>query len=558
VGGGRPAGVEQHVELAQTLFDAGDLGAKLVQEALAEAVLPVHLEHDAAEVADPRFTLLQQDSPFAAELAGRGKGIPRRVPRRCLALLSAPETQTRHPRQPSIVSGDGSLVIRETESVVPETRYTKSGNVNIAYQVVGDGPFDLLCVPGWVSNVELMWEEPTQAAFLERLASFSRLILFDKRGTGLSDRVPDDQLPTLEERMDDVRAVLDAAGSEQPAIFGYSEGGVMSILFAATYPRRARALVIFSTYVKRIWSPDYPWAPTPAERQREAEHIEREWGRRMDLDDLMPTASEELKDRLRTYLRRSASPGAAVTLLRMNTQVDIRALLPAVRVPTLLLYRTGDRDVNVEEGRFIAERIPGARFVELPGDTHIPWFGDADSVLDEIEEFLTGVRRGPDPYRVLATVLFTDIVGATERAAELGDRRWRELLTEHHAAVRRELGRFRGREVDTAGDGFLATFDGPARAIRCACAIEKAVEPLGLELRAGLHTGECELMGDKVSGIAVHTGARVAAEAGPGEVLVSSTVKDLVAGSGIQFVDRGVHALKGVPGEWRLYAVSDA
>jgi pimeloyl-ACP methyl ester carboxylesterase len=437
----------------------------------------------------------------------------------------------------------------------PETHYAKSGDVNIAYQVVGEGALDLVYVAGWISNVELMWEEPAHARVLGRLSRFSRLILFDKRGTGLSDPVPLDRLPTLEQRMDDVRAVMDAAGSERAAIFGFSEGGVMSALFAATYPERTTALALYGTFAKRIWSPDYPWAPRPDARQKEIEDLERNWATRMDLDQLAPTESEAFKTRLAAYFRRSASPGAAVALLRMNTQHDIRDVLPAIRVPTLVIHRTDDRDVKVEEGRWVATQIPGAKYVELPGDSHTLWGGDTDSVVDEVEEFLTGARPAPELDRVLATVLFTDIVGSTEKAVELGDRRWRELLAEHDAAVRRELERFRGSEVDTAGDGFLATFDGPARAVRCAIAIGEAVRPLGLDVRAGVHTGECELDGEKVRGIAVHTGARVAALAGAGEVLVSSTVRDLVAGSGLEFEDRGAHELKGVPGEWNLYAV---
>ena len=439
----------------------------------------------------------------------------------------------------------------------PETRYAKSGDVNIAYQVVGDGPFDLVYVPGWISNVELMWEEPAHALLLGRLASFSRLILFDKRGTGMSDPVPLDRLPTLEERMDDVRAVMDAAGSERAAIFGSSEGGLMSVLFAATYPERTRALIALAIYAKRMWSPDYPWAPTPEARAAEIESIERTWGGEMDISDLAPSADEAFKRRAVAYLRRSASPGAAVALLRMNSQIDVRAVLPTIRVPTLVLQRVGDRDVKVEEGRWIAAAIPGAKYVELPGDEHLIWAGDVEAVVDEAEEFLTGSRPTHEADRVLATVLFTDIVGATERVAELGDRRWGDVLEQHHAIVRRELDRFRGREVDTAGDGFFATFDGPARAVRAACSIREAVRELGLDLRAGLHTGECELMADKAGGIAVHIGARVATLARPGEVLASSTVRDLVAGSGIRFEDRGEHELKGV-GSWRLYSVVDA
>jgi pimeloyl-ACP methyl ester carboxylesterase len=439
----------------------------------------------------------------------------------------------------------------------PETRYARSGDVNIAYQVVGDGPFDLVYVPGWVSNVELLWEKPKPARLLERLASFSRLILFDKRGTGMSDRVSNDRLPTLEQRMDDVRAVLDAVGSESAALLGHSEGSGMSVLFAATYPERSRALVLVGAFAKRIRTDDYPWAPTLEERLATIEQVERDWGVGFDITDYAPREDPALLEWYSTALRRSASPGAAAALLRMNSEIDTRHILPTIRVPTLVLTRAGDRDVTVDEGRWLASQIPGARFVELPGDEHLLWAGDQDRLLEEIEEFLTGARTAPDYDRVLSTVLFTDIVGSTERARELGDRGWHEVLDEHHARVRDVLEQYRGREVDTAGDGFFASFDGPARAIRAACAIRAGVQTLGIEIRAGLHTGECELMQDKIGGIAVHTGARVAAAADPGEVLVSSTVKDLVAGSGIVFADRGERELKGV-GSWRLYSVLDA
>jgi class 3 adenylate cyclase len=439
----------------------------------------------------------------------------------------------------------------------PETRYARSGDVNIAYQVVGDGPFDLVLVLGWISNIELAWEEPHLRRFLDRLASFSRLILFDKRGTGLSDRVSLNDLPTLEQRMDDVRAVMDAAGSGRAALFGLSEGGPMCVLFAATYPNRTIALVTCGTYATRRWSEDYPWAPTPEERQAFYDRIEFRWGEELGLDTLAPSRLDDpvLKRWLETYTRRSASPSAALALARMNTEVDVRDVLPTVRVPTLVMHREGDRDAVVDEGRYIAARIPGARFVELHGKDHLPWIGDQDEALDEIEEFLTGVRPIPQPDRVLATVLFTDIVRSTEMAAALGDERWRDLLARHHAAVRTELARFRGREIDNAGDGFLAAFDGPARAILCARAMTEAMGELGLEVRSGVHTGECTLVGEKLGGIAVHIGARVAGSAQAGEVLVSSTVKDLVAGSGIEFEDRGEHTLKGLPGQWRLYAL---
>jgi class 3 adenylate cyclase len=441
-----------------------------------------------------------------------------------------------------------------------ETRYARSGDVSIAYQVVGQGPFDLVYVPGWVSNVELMWDEPDYAAFLERLASFSRLIIFDKRGTGLSDPVPLDQLPTLEQRMDDVRVVMDAVESDRAALLGHSEGGNMCVLFSATYPDRTTALVLVGCYAKRIRSDDYPWAPAPEDREREIEGIETRWGSPDMLRELVPSkANDEAFERwVGRYLRQSASPKAAAALLRMNTQIDVREVLPAIRVPTILIYRTDDADVHVDEGRYIAERIPGARFVEVPGADHSMWTGDATAILDEIEEFLTGVRRGPEPDRVLATVLFTDVVGSTELATRLGDRAWRDLLGRHHAAVRRELERWRGREVDTAGDGFLATFDGPARAIRCAVAAVDAVRGLGMEIRAGVHTGEVEVSNGDLRGVAVHIGSRVSDLAGAGEVLVSRTVADLVAGSGIVLAERGEHELKGVPGTWLVYAVESA
>jgi len=440
--------------------------------------------------------------------------------------------------------------------VIPKTRYAKSGDVHIAYQVVGEGP-DLVFVPGWVSHLEHAWEEPGYARFLQRLASFTRLIMFDKRGTGMSDR--DVGLPTLEERMDDVRAVMDAVGSERAAIFGTSEGGNMCVLFAATYPQRTVALVTFGIFAKRVWSEDYPWAPTPEDRERWYEMLDREWGDPAELETLAPSRADDraFADWWARYLRMGASPRAALTLGRTNTQIDVTHVLPTIGVPTLLLHRTGDLDVKVQEARYIAARIPGARLVELPGRDHLVNAGDTDAIADEIEHFLTGVRRGPEPDRVLTTIVFTDIVNSTDRAAELGDRRWRALLERFRAVVRAELTRYRGREIDTAGDGFLAIFDGPARAVRAALAMRDEVRAVGIEIRAGLHTGEVELTGEGIAGIAVHIAARVMAEAGGSEVIVSRTVTDLVGGSGLVFEDRGERRLKGIPGSWMLYAASE-
>ncbi len=439
----------------------------------------------------------------------------------------------------------------------PETRYATSGDVNIAYQVIGDAPLDLVFVMGWVSHLEYFWEEPSFARFLTRLASFSRLILFDKRGTGLSDRVPNNELPTLEQRMDDVRAVLEAVGSERAALIGVSEGGPMCSLFAATYPEKTIALVMIGTYAKRIADADYPWAPSAEERQKFYELMQREWGGPVGIDERAPSVADDphFREWWATYLRMGASPGAALALTKMNADIDVRHVLPSIRVPTLVIHREGDLCLKVEEGRYVAEHIPGSKYVELPGVDHLPFVGDQDALLDEVEEFLTGVRHAPEYDRVLATVLFTQIVDSAAQAAQVGERRWRDLLERHQAHVRRELELFKGREIEMVGDGLLATFDGPARAIRCACAISDSAARLGLRVRAGLHTGECDVMEDKVGGIAVEIGAAVAARASIGEVLVSNTVKDLVAGSGIRFEERGTHTLEDIPGEWRLFAV---
>jgi pimeloyl-ACP methyl ester carboxylesterase len=440
----------------------------------------------------------------------------------------------------------------------PQTRYTKSGEVNIAYQVVGEGPTDLVLVPGWVSNIEVFWEHPAVAGFLSHLASFCRLILFDKRGTGLSDRVAN--MPSIETRMDDVRAVMDAANSERAVLFGDSEGGPMCAVFAATYPSRAAGLIMHGSYARRIRAADYPWGSDPAEWERFVETCLRDWGGPLGLDQRVPTMmrDEAFRQWWGRCMRMGASPAGAADILHMNAQIDVRHVLPSIRVPTLILHTTGDRVTPVECGRFLARHILGAKLVEMPGIDHVPYGDTAAQALTEVEAFVRTLPLEAEPDRVLATIMFVDVVGSTERAVELGDRRWRELLGNFHSAVRGELGRFRGREIDTAGDGTLAAFDGPARAVRCACAMGQAVKPLGLHVRAGVHTGECEILGEKLAGIAVHIGARVAAAAQADEVLVSSTVKDLVAGSGLSFADRGVQSLKGVPGEWRLYAVEGA
>lgn len=438
---------------------------------------------------------------------------------------------------------------------IPSTHYVKSDDVHIAYQVIGEGSFDLLFVPGFVSNIETIWQSPEQSAFFRRLASFSRLILFDKRGTGMSDR--SSQIFTLEQRMHDVQAILDAVGSKRAALFGISEGGPMSLLYTATYPDRTFALVLYGSYAKRSWAPDYPFGWKDEQWQTVLDDIEYHWGSPQSLNIAMRAPSiagdPHTAERIASYYRASASPGAAGAILRMNREIDVRIVLPATRVPTLILHRTAEHVIDVGHARYMAQHIPGAKLIELAGEDHQPWLGDRDTVLNEVEKFLTGKHQVIEPERVLATVLFTDIQGSTERAAALGDHSWRELLEAFYARVREVLKQYRGREINTLGDGFLAAFDGPARAIRCAGAIRDAVRSLNLEVRCGLHTGECEVVGNDLAGIAVHTGARVAGLAAPGEVLVSQTVRDLVAGSGLSFEDRGIHALKGVPNEWRLF-----
>lgn len=434
----------------------------------------------------------------------------------------------------------------------PLTRYTKTGDVHIAYQVFGDGPVDLVLAPPFVSHIENYWDQPDLARWLHRLGSYARVAMFDKRGTGMSDRTSD--LPGLDQRMDDVRAVMDAAGMDRAALLGISEGGPLMGFFAATHPDRCRALVLYGSFARFT-----SWLPTAEALEAFLAYIDRDWGSGKSLGMFAPSRQSDLafQNWWGRFERLGASPAAAIALMRMNSQIDITDIVPTIRVPTLVIHRTNDVTINVEGGRFLADHIPGARYAELPGTDHIPCVGDnAAEIADLIEEFLTGSIAAVSTERVLATVLFIDIVGSTELAARLGDRRWRDLLDGYYAAARRELTHFRGREIDTAGDGLFAAFDGPARAIRCARAMSEAARGLGLDTRVGVHTGECEVIGEKIGGIAVHIGARVAGEANVSEILVSSTVKDLVAGSGIQFEDRGVHVLRGVPGEWRLCSVA--
>jgi class 3 adenylate cyclase len=438
---------------------------------------------------------------------------------------------------------------------LPATRYVKSDDVHIAYQVFGEGSLDLLFVTGFVSNIEAIWQSPGHSAFFRRLGSFCRVILFDKRGTGMSDR--GSQIFTLEQRMHDVQAILDEVGCERAALFGVSEGGPMSLLYAATYPARTSALVLYGSYARRSWAADHPSGWKDEQWERLFDNFERHWGTPQSLAVTMFAPSlasdRQASERLASYQRASASPGAAVAIMKMNREIDVRHVLPAIRVPTLVLHRAAERVIDVAHARYMAERIPGAKLVELAGLDHNYAVGDRDALLDEVEVFLTGARHGHEPERVLATVLFVDIAGSTERAAALGDRAWRGLLEAFYAKVREALRQYRGREIDTAGDGLLAAFDGPARAIRCAGVVRDAVRPLGIEVRCGVHTGECELAGEKLAGIAVHIGARVAGLAAPGEVLVSQTVRDLVAGSGLMFEARGPHTLRGVPTEWLLF-----
>ena len=432
-------------------------------------------------------------------------------------------------------------------------KYARSGDVHIAYRIFGDGPRDIVLIPGTISHVELLWELPSHHHLLKKLTAFAQVIVFDKRGQGLSDRVAEQ---TLEERVGDVRAVMDAAGSERATIYGWSEGGAMCLMFAATHPTRTSALVLFGSFAS---IKNEPWMVTQEVFEKLIARLVTHWGEGILLRLNAPSRRDD-KAFLNWFARierAAASPGSIRALMSANYDIDVRHLLAAIRVPTLILHRSGDKLVPAAAGRYLSENIPGAKYVELQGSDHMVLDQETqDIIADQIEEFITGARSHLDePDRMLATIMFTDIARSTEHAVSMGDARWRELLVEYYAVMRKELTAFRGREINTVGDGALVTFDGPARAIRCARSLRENLRRLGLEVRAGLHTGECELISGDVAGIAVHIAARVAAIAKPDEVLVSSTVKDLVAGSGIQFADRGVHTLKGVPGEWRVFAV---
>jgi len=437
-------------------------------------------------------------------------------------------------------------------------RYARNRDVSLAYDVFGEGDRDILVTLGWVASFQSSWEHPAHARWLRRLGTFGRVIMWDKRGTGLSDRLPRERVPTLEERIDDMRVVMDAAGSERAVVVGVSEGAALSAVFAATHPERAESLVLIGGYARLLRDEGYEWGADPVAVAAFNRRMEETWGDNAGLLKLWaPSVADDpvAQDHWNRMLVFGGTPATAIAWLEMVQDTDVRATLPAVRVPTLVLHRRGDQLIPVEHARYLAEHIPGARLVELPRGDHL-WWVDGDDILDEIESFVTGATTAFEPDRVLATVMFTDIVDSTTRAAELGDRRWRDLVDAHDRAVRTALQRFRGREVKTLGDGFLATFDGPGRAIRCARDVRETVRRLGLDVRAGLHTGEVEVDGDDISGIAVNIGARVGAQARPGEVLVSQTVKDLVAGSGLDFDDRGEHDLRGVPGSWRLWSLA--
>ncbi|HKX83648.1 MAG TPA: alpha/beta fold hydrolase [Pyrinomonadaceae bacterium] len=474
-------------------------------------------------------------------------------------------TEVTHSTRARIFVDDGSGTERdisgsrsaELPQFIPETRYVQSGDANIAYQVVGEGDIDIVFVMGWVSHLEYFWKHHLFASFLNRLASFSRLILFDKRGTGLSDRVPLSELPTLEQRMEDVHAVMDAVDSKRAVLIGVSEGGPMCSLFAATYPERTSALVMIGTYAKRIRDDDYPWAPTTEQREAFFELMQRDWGKPVGIEERAPSmaADPEFRDWWATYLRMGASPGAAVALTKMNAEIDVRHVLPSIRVPTVVIHRSGDLCLKVEEGRYVASKIPGCKYVELGGIDHLPFVGDQDEILDQIEQFIAGVHYSGEHDRVLATVLNLRIADWTGEANKRSEAEWAELLATAREIVARQLEVFRGREVAYDKRGILATFDGPARAIRCATVIAEAARQHGLGVKTGLHTGECDVVDDNYSGVAVDLARKIADGSSNGNILVSRTVKDLVAGSGLKFDDAGVHSFEGIEGNWRLFTV---
>ena len=449
------------------------------------------------------------------------------------------------------------MVSARLQAMVPETRYARLGELHLAYQVVGDGPPDILLLDQWFGNLDAQWDVPPLAELRERLASFGRLIMFDKRGTGLSDPIPTSSLPTLEEFMEDIPAVLDTVGSDRPALIANIGGGILAMPFAAAHPERISSLILVDCFARFSEAPGFSIGAPVAELEPSLDIAEVETGRGVMIDIFAPSVAndERIRRAWARYERSAATPGSTKAIVRLIYESDVRDVLAAIRVPTLVIHRRDATGFRVEHGRYLAEHIPDARYVELPGPDNLIWAGDLDAMVAEIQAFVTGTRPALEPHRVLATVLFTDIVGSTERAANLGDVRWQALLADHNRLIRRQLERFGGHEIKVVGDGFLATFDGPARAVRCAVAMRDDIREIGLEIRAGIHVGEIEVLPDDVAGIAVHIGARVSALAGPGEVLVSSTIKDLVVGSGLAFEDRGTHILKGVPGEWRLFAV---
>jgi DNA-binding SARP family transcriptional activator/class 3 adenylate cyclase len=549
--------LEADLQLGRHAGVVGELETLIGQLPLRELLREMHMlalyrsgRHAEALASYQAFRQMIDDE-LGIEPSASLKDLHRRMLRQDPGLEAAHGPAPRKPRAPAA----------ET-AAIGDIGFARSGDVRIAYQLVGDGPLDLILVHGWVCTFQPAWENPKMASFYRRLASFGRLILFDKRGTGLSDRVSPERLPDLETRMDDVRAVMDAVGSERAVVLGISEGGSMSALFAATHPDRTVALVLMGAFARMMRAPDYPFGISEEEYRRRLVVLDEEdWARQTAGEWLGRVAPGILGDETAvrwyvSYLMRGASPAANRAIRVMNHDIDVRDVLPTIAVPTLVLYRS---DEYFRDGtRFIGEHIPGARVIELPGNDHLPWEGDRDGVVAEIERFLEGLHEEIAPDRVLATLLFTDIVGSTARAAELGDERWRDLLDQHHRIVRAHLARFRGREIDTTGDGVFAAFDGPARAVRCAASIAQAVRTIGLEIRAGVHTGEIQQRERELHGIAVHIAARIMDAAGPGEVLVSSTVKDIVAGSGIDFEYRGERVLKGVPEAWRLFAAAPA